>query len=106
MKNLARPLLVIASIGLMGIGCSGDEGPEGTYQHPEEGTITLTEGGEGTWEQEGDDEPFAFGWESEGDAVVFSKDDEEAGRATIADGDLVLPPDMISGDDDVTFDRQ
>ena len=105
----ASVAVAVALVSLTTLACSSDgsDGAEGTYVHAEEGTITLSEGGEGTWEQEGNDEPFEFEWEADGDTITFSSDGEEApGKVRLEDGDLVLPPELISGDDDVTFERQ
>ena len=101
--------VAVAVVLLAGGACSNDggDGAEGTYTHPEEGTITLSEGGDGTWEQEGNDEPFEFTWREDGDAIIFSSDGEEApGEVRLEDGNLVLPPELISGDEDVTFTRR
>ena len=102
--------VLVAALGLFGAACSdaddGGGGAAGTYTHAEEGTIILEDGGAGTWEQEGNDEPFEFEWREDGDVIVFSSDGEDAGEVTIEDGNLVLPPDLISGDDPVTFERQ
>lgn len=108
-KRLVRGSASAALVAMLLVGgaCSGgDDGAEGTYEHPEEGTITLSEGGKGTWEQEGDDEPFEFEWQESGETITFSSDGEKAGDVRLEGGDLVLPPDMISGDEDVTFTRQ
>ncbi len=109
MTRLARRLAPAAVVALLMIGsaCSGgNDGAEGSYEHPEEGTITLSADGKGMWEQEGNDEPFEFEWEEKGDVIILSSDGEEEGEVRIEDGDLVLPPDMISGDEDVTFKRR
>lgn len=97
----------VASLALTLGGCADSNSPEGTYEHDSEGIITLSEGGVGTWEQEGDDEPFEFEWEEDGDAIVLSTEDGAQGEVMLDDeGNLVLPPDLISGDEDVTFERQ
>ena len=100
---------VLVALFLAGGACSdgedGEDGAEGTYVHPEEGRITLSDGGKGTWEQEGN-EVFEFEWDQDGDTITFSSDGEEAGDVRLEDGDLILPPDMISGDEEVTFTRQ
>lgn len=109
-KRLVRRSVFAALMALLLVAgaCSGggDDGAEGTYEHPEEGTITLSDGGKGTWVQEGNDEPFEFEWQESGDTITFTSDGKEAGNVKLEDGDLVLPPDMISGDEDVTFTRQ
>jgi ABC-type glycerol-3-phosphate transport system substrate-binding protein len=97
-------LVVVAVLAACGGG--GGNAAAGTYVHPEEGTITLSDGGSGTWEQEGNDEPFEFEWTQEGDTVTFLLDGKDQGKARIEEGNLVVPPDMISGDEDVTFERQ
>ncbi len=94
-----------ASVMLVAGACGGTN-PEGAYEHDSEGVITLSDDGQGTWEQEGND-PFEFEWEEDGDAIVLSAEGDKLGVVTLDDeGNLVLPPDMISGDEDVTFERQ
>ncbi len=93
-------------VGMLATGCGDDDEAPGTYVHPVEGTITLSEDGSATWEQEGNAQPFRFEWEQEGETVTFILDGEPEGDARLEDGDLVIPPDMISGDEDVVFERQ
>ncbi|MGY1814313.1 hypothetical protein [Blastococcus sp. SYSU D00820] len=98
-----RVVLVLVAAVLALAGC-GDDGAAGTYVHDVEGTITLAEDGSATWEQEGNS--AAFEWEQEGDTITFLLDGEAEGEARLEDGDLVLAPDLISGDEDVVFERQ
>lgn len=109
-RRLAERLAATAvgTLLILGSGCSGGGGGggvEGTYKHAEEGTITLSDGGKGTWEQEGNDKPFTFQWKKDGETITFSAEGKD-GKVRIEGGDLVLPPDMISGDEDVTFEHQ
>jgi len=124
--NRTRTLWVfvaLAAMTTMGLACSSDAGVEGanvnstegtiidagvegTYVNSTEGTIILETGGNGTWTQEGNAEPFKFKWTADGDEVTFIKGESDKNITRIKDGDLVLPPDMISGDVDVTFKRQ
>ena len=97
--------MVLTVVVLLAACGGGGGGAAGTYVHEEEGTITLSDGGSATWEQEGQ-EPFEFEWSQEGDAVTFLRDGKEEGVARIEEGNLVIPPDMISGDEDVVFERQ
>jgi hypothetical protein len=105
-RTIGSRMLTLLFVAVLATGCGGGDGAEGTYVHPVEGTITLAEGGEATWEQEGHDEPFEFEWEQDGETIAFVIDGETAGEVRLEDGDLVLPPDLISGDEDVVFERQ
>lgn len=108
-RRRVRSALLLAAAVLLAAassGCSDADGPEGTYVHDEEGTIVLDDDGSATWEQEGDNEPFEFEWTADGESIDLLIDGEVEGTARIDNGDLVLPPDMISGDEDVTFERQ
>jgi hypothetical protein len=94
---------VVSLVAVLATGCGGSSA-EGTYVHEVEGTIILSEDGAATWEQSSD--PVPFEWEQDGETLTFIFDGEAVGDARIEDGDLVLPPDMISGDEDVVFERQ
>lgn len=82
----------------------GGGGRAGTYSHPEEGVITLSSDGTGTWKQGGDQEPFRFKWTDDGSDITLTTDGPDV-RARIVDGDLVLPHELFSGNEDVTFKR-
>lgn len=102
--RLPRRGLAFAAVAALALtACGGDDGAAGTYEHDEEGTITLDEDGTGNWDQGGD--PFEFEWEADGDDLTFDADGDEM-TASIEDGNLVIPDDFISGDEDVTFERQ
>jgi len=103
MRRARQGAFVVAVVAALATGCGGS-GAEGTYVHDVEGTITLSDDGSGSWAQEGHSADFE--WEEDGETVTFLIDGEAQGEARLEDGDLVLPPDMISGDDDVTFERQ
>lgn len=104
MSLLVARLLVL--LLLLAAACGGGAGAAGTYVHPEEGTITLSEGGAAAWTQEGNPGPFEFEWSQEGDVITFIVEGAEAGAATLEEGNLVLGPEMISGGEPVTFERQ
>ncbi len=97
-------LVPVVLVLLLALACSSSNGAVGTYAHPEEGTIVLTSDHNGTWTQSS--EPFSFTWSENGDAITFTHEGEDAAGVKIVDGNLVLPSDMISGDDPVTFTRQ
>lgn len=104
-----RQALVVAGVATLPVitmACSGSDSVQGTYVHPEEGTIILADGGDASWEQEGDEKPSTLQWTEDGQDIDFLIDGEVEGTARIEDGDLVLPPDMISGDVDITFERE
>lgn len=90
--------------------CSDDDGggsdAVGTFVHAEEGTIELSDGGSGTWTQEGNDEPWEFNWSEEDGTVTITDDGGDSFDARLEDGDLVIPDEAISGDEDVTFERK
>ncbi len=108
-RRVLLAVALIAALVVGGVGCSDDDGGSGgaagTYVHEEEGTITLSGGGQGTWEQEGNESVYEFDWSQEGDVITFD-DGGDTAEARIEDGDLVLGPDMISGDEDQTFVKQ
>lgn len=100
-------------------GCGGDDGadgagatpepatatvesPAGEYDHPQEGTITLSADGTGTGEG------VEFTWVAEGEKVVLTTDDGDSVEATLRDGDLVFPPGAYSccEDTEAIFERQ
>ncbi len=92
-------------IGMMAglSGCGGDEGAAGTYEHPEEGTIVLEDDGTGSWTQSGD--PAEFTWAQEGTSITLTTEGGSTAEVDLVDGDLVIPPEFISGDEPVTFNR-
>ena len=99
-------ILVPLALVVLLVGACSKTSTAGTYVHAEEGTIVVTDGGTGTWTQEGDDEPATFTWTQNGDDITFTIRDKTAGGVKLEGGNLVIPPDMISGDDPVTFTRQ
>lgn len=105
MRSFTRAASTMAAVACVGLfaACGGGDAAAGTYEHAEEGTIVLNEDGTGTWTQSGD--PFEFTWEQEGETVTFVTDGGEEADMSLVDGDLVIPPEFISGDDPVTFAR-
>jgi len=100
--------VVLAATTLTGCGGGGDSGGdvEGTWVHPEEGTIVLEDGGDGSITQSGD--PVPFEWELSGDTVLFSfeGDDEVSAQATIDGDTMTFRVGDFSGDEPAVFTRE
>ena len=97
-----------AAMALALAGCGGGGGGDspdvpGTYRHPVEGVISLSEDGTGTV----DDGAVPITWTVDGDTVTITAGDDEI-EANLRDGDLVFPPGAYSCCDDTeaVFERE
>lgn len=99
--------MVIAVAFFAGACGGGDDGPSpvGTWSHPEEGTIVLESGGDGSITQSSD--PVEFTWSQDDSTIEFDiGDDDEPDAVATLDGDtLTFRPGDFSGDEPVTFTR-
>ena len=97
-------LVAVVSLAVGACGGGGDDlDVEGTYVHPEEGTIVLEAGGDGTLTQEGDEN--AFEWDLDGDTVVLTVGGDVVAEAAFADDELTFRPGDFSGDEPAVFVR-
>jgi hypothetical protein len=100
----AMVAMAALAAGLTACGGGGDDAV-GTWVHPEEGTIVLSDDGSGTITQSSD--PVEFDWDRNGDTVEFSFGGDEVEAAATVDGDaMTFRPGDFSGDDPVTFTRE
>ena len=95
------PALLVAAVLLAG--CSGG-GPEvaGTYEHPEEGVLTVDADGTAALDQSGQVSELA--WTVDGDAITFTFEGEEFG-GTLEDDAIVFEVGAFSGDEPARFER-
>jgi hypothetical protein len=97
---LAAAVSVLAACG----GNGGGSTPAGTYSHPDEGEIVLSEDGSGTV----DNGSVPITWTADGDTVTLDAGNGQTVDATLEDDNLVFEPGVYGccEDEDAVFVRQ
>jgi hypothetical protein len=98
-----RTAIVGLAVATALLSCGGDDGIEGTYVHPEEGTLAVEGDGKASLDQSG--EVTELTYEQDGDTITFAVEDERQ-EAERRDDDIVFPSGAFSGDAETVFTKQ